>query len=416
MEEADKDNQRYPTYTHKNRDVVLKEFEYAHSAASGQYRYLQYVIGILVAAVTSVTSVMLGTDKKALVIGVPAFILFFGVSYIILRYVAELQKHLVINSRKVVVLRQMLGLDYGKTRLVLPNWRFEGATEPFAIKMFPGWGLKYPIALSLWAVLLAGNLALFCFAEPDFWLIFMILYSTLLMLSFRRTLYDNSENNYLLFAGFLSVLIRVRLVDNVEYIVYRARLAVAEMHRLDFNLDNIKGILIKVEDDSFLEHKGINLRSLFRGIVSNVLMIRNRLNILKSGGSTINMQLARTLFINGDDYNKKIRRKVLEIILAKWINKEFSKTEILEFYLASVRFSRNIMGMPAASFYFFRNSNKKVFSNEEALFLIERISSASATYRQNRVHYLAKKVDCCEVDASKLDDLYKKLKSEGILS
>lgn len=55
-----------------------------------------------------------------------------------LGYVANLRKNKVFAERKIVFLRRAMGINYGKSSLILPSWRIEGADNPFSLRMFPG--------------------------------------------------------------------------------------------------------------------------------------------------------------------------------------------------------------------------------------------------------------------------------------
>ena len=68
---------------------------------------------------------------------------------------------------------------------------------------------------------------------------------------FRRNLNDTHESSFLNIGRFLSKFIRFNLIENFEYTIYRARLEVIEMTRLRVNFENIKLILINIEDKTF---------------------------------------------------------------------------------------------------------------------------------------------------------------------
>ena len=139
--------QYYPTYSYKNRDIVLLEFEEAQRISNSQSKLYGQLANLLLAFVTvGVTALVKSSDNSNVevvtVVRENVFVLNFFLSligFIVLRYFIELQKTIVINSRKAITLRGMLGLDYGHLQLTIPRWRVEGATNPFVIKHFPGW-------------------------------------------------------------------------------------------------------------------------------------------------------------------------------------------------------------------------------------------------------------------------------------
>jgi len=139
--------QYYPTYNYKERDVVLSEFEEAQKIANTQSKLYGQLANLLLAFVTiGITILVKSSDTSNIetitivknnIIILDCFLFVIGI--VILRYFIELQRTIVINCRKVITLRGMLGLDYGHLQLTIPNWRVEGATNPFVIRLFPGW-------------------------------------------------------------------------------------------------------------------------------------------------------------------------------------------------------------------------------------------------------------------------------------
>ena len=112
--------------------------------------------------------------------------------------------------------------------------------------------------------------------------------------------------------------------------------------------------LIATEDSRFYEHKGIDSRSLFRVFFKSLLL--NKSN--SGGGSTISQQLAKNMFGRKKSGPLSILViKTKEAILARRLEKTFTKEEILTFYLNTVSFGENIYGIETASLQYF---NKKV--------------------------------------------------------
>ncbi len=419
----DKFHQHYPTYRHKKRDIVLREFENAQRIANTQSQLFGQLSNILLGIVTISFTLFLRfyETNNAIELGnfFPNYLhlivlLYTSFSFILLVYFTELQKTIILNARKVIILRKILGLDYGSLQLVLPNWRIEGATNPFAIKIFPGWISL--ISLPFWILLISINVILYIVFHNFYipWYYFNILVSGLFAYQFRKKLYDTHETFWLSSIKVLSFIIGLRLVKDFEYIIYRAKLSINELDRLEINRLNIKKILIIIEDKRFYEHKGIDLKALMRGFLSNFSYFRLRKGYLRNGGSTLTMQLARTLFIQTEDYNKFIRRKIIEILLSLfWLDKKFTKKEILDIYLSAVRFTKNTNGIKATADYFFGKHNKKEFSNEEAFLFVERLSSVKSLYSEGRIKALLKKVQngspLMSISQQKLFKLYKRV-------
>ena len=118
--------------------------------------------------------------------------------------------------------------------------------------------------------------------------------------------------------------------------------------------------LLQYEDRRFFRHHGVDLRALARAAVTNV---RNRRVV--SGGSTLTMQVIRIARKNPPrTYLEKIR----EMILALRLELSFSKREILDLHSANAPFGGNIVGIDAASWFYFDRS-PEALSWAEAAFL-----------------------------------------------
>lgn len=395
--------QYYPTYNYQERDVVLAEFEEAQKIANTQSKLYGQLANFLIAFVTVGITLLLKTSDKStnqaiLIVkdNVISLDIFLGIiGLVILRYFIELQRTIVINSRKVITLRRMLGLDYGHLQLTIPNWRVEGATNPFVVKLFPGW-LKFGsspfliIALTLNVFWYFSLPSINCDLLSKYWYISSILITLFYALVFRIQLNETHESFYLSVVKSISKLLRIKLIKDFEYVLYRAKLSVNEKHRLKYQTQNIENILIEIEDSRFKKHKGVDFKAIVRSILSLSKVYRKKKGFLKSGGSTITMQLCRTLLIPSNQ--NPIKRKVIEIFLSLWCEKQFSKADILAFYLTSVRFEKRINGIISATKYFFPNKEDKAYSNEEAFFLIERLSNISSTYRVGRIKNLYERI------------------------
>src|SRR5258705_12999391 len=79
---------------------------------------------------------------------------------------------------------------------------------------------------------------------------------------------------------------------------------------------------VAIEDRRFYSHYGVDPVGLVRAAVANVLH-----RGVSQGGSTITQQLAKNLFLTQE---RTLWRKMQELVLALWLERKFSKTEILE--------------------------------------------------------------------------------------
>jgi len=107
---------------------------------------------------------------------------------------------------------------------------------------------------------------------------------------------------------------------------------------LDALPDHLIQAFIAAEDDRFYEHEGVDLVSVTRAFVKNMVAGR-----IEQGGSTITQQVAGRHY--ADRTQKTIKRKIIELWWALQLEKTLSKYEILELYLNesySVLYSFNL--------------------------------------------------------------------------
>ncbi len=131
--------------------------------------------------------------------------------------------------------------------------------------------------------------------------------------------------------------------------------------------------LIATEDARFYQHSGIDMRSLARVLVKS-LFLRDRGS---GGGSTITQQLAKNMF--GRKSTGIISmpvNKAKEIILARRLERVFSKEDILTLYLNTVSFGENIYGIESAAARFF-NRNIGQLKIEESAVLIGMLKATT---------------------------------------
>jgi penicillin-binding protein 1A len=152
--------------------------------------------------------------------------------------------------------------------------------------------------------------------------------------------------------------------------------------RIEVPLDRMSSTFIKavisVEDQRFYEHGGVDTIRVAAAALRNIEAGRRA-----EGGSTITQQLARQSFLTRD---KTFRRKVKEIILAGYIESEYTKEQILELYLNKVYFGDGLYGVEAASRGYFGKSARELILPEAALLagLIQSPSSYAPTVNLER--------------------------------
>jgi 1A family penicillin-binding protein len=121
-----------------------------------------------------------------------------------------------------------------------------------------------------------------------------------------------------------------------------------EMVPLDSLPDHVRQAFVAVEDRRFYEHGGVDVRRVGGAAVAVV-----RAGGYVEGSSTITMQLARNVFPDRLPARKTLRRKVVEVRVARGIEKRFSKEEILELYLNHIYFGAGVYGIATAARHYF---------------------------------------------------------------
>ena len=101
----------------------------------------------------------------------------------------------------------------------------------------------------------------------------------------------------------------------------------------------------------------------------------------------------------------------IEIWIAIWLNRKFTKQEILNLYIVSVRYDYAVMGLSKAIKHFYGNINKKILTPEESFVLVERLSNVTGTHKQERINYLINK-STVELDLYKINRIYQTLKEQ----
>lgn len=100
--------------------------------------------------------------------------------------------------------------------------------------------------------------------------------------------------------------------------------------------------MICVEDRRFYRHHGVDYKALLRALWA---LVKNDGKVTQ-GGSTITMQLARCMYLSPE---VSWQRKTEEIFIAWELEKNFTKEQILEFYLNNIYFGNGYYGIGTAS-------------------------------------------------------------------
>lgn len=130
--------------------------------------------------------------------------------------------------------------------------------------------------------------------------------------------------------------------------------------------ENLKKIVLLVEDRKFFSHGGINYMSLLRAIFVNITSFR-----FKQGASTITQQLARILL---DDREKSLVRKIKEAQLAFALEYSYEKKQIFLYYLNNVYLGHGAFGFASAAEFYFKKTPSEL--NTEEMIVLASLASA----------------------------------------
>jgi len=173
--------------------------------------------------------------------------------------------------------------------------------------------------------------------------------------------------------------------------------------------DHLIQALVSTEDARFFEHNGIDYRSMMRVLVKSILLMDET----SGGGSTITQQLAKNLFPRQDHGLLTMPvNKLKEMIVARRIEKIYSKEDILALYLNTVPFGDNAFGIETASERFFSKNPGKL-SIQEAAVLVGMLKGTTLysprnnpeTSRRRRNVVLQQMANAGHLDTRQLDSL-----------
>lgn len=139
--------------------------------------------------------------------------------------------------------------------------------------------------------------------------------------------------------------------------------------------------VLAIEDRRFYNHFGIDPIGISRAMATNLIKMR-----YVQGGSTITQQLAKNLFLT---YDRKLTRKIKEVIIAVWLEQELTKDEILSAYMNRVYLGSGTYGFDAAAQLYFGKFAKNVNIHEAAI--LAGLLKAPSKYSPHNNLDLAKK-------------------------
>lgn len=107
---------------------------------------------------------------------------------------------------------------------------------------------------------------------------------------------------------------------------------------------------VAIEDRSFWTNPGYDVKGIVSALLSSIKSGDDA-----RGASTITQQLVKNTYLTSE---RSIERKVKEILISRAITKQFSKREIMEFYVNDICYANGIYGLAGASKAYFNKDVK----------------------------------------------------------
>lgn len=163
---------------------------------------------------------------------------------------------------------------------------------------------------------------------------------------------------------------------------YAGRLYQENRHLIELNEvpEHVQEAFIAVEDRRFYSHAGIDFKSVIRALYQDLMAFDK-----VEGASTITQQLAKNLFLTNE---KSWMRKTKEVMASIYLERHYTKNDILELYLNQVYFGHGVYGIRTASDYYFDKSVEELSVAEGALLagIINAPNYYSPHIDQNRAY------------------------------
>lgn len=128
--------------------------------------------------------------------------------------------------------------------------------------------------------------------------------------------------------------------------------------------------LLAIEDTTFFEHPGVNFDAIFRAVIKDI-----KARKMVEGASTITQQLVKNKLLTRE---KKISRKIKELIYSLKLEQSLTKEQILERYLNEIYFGHGYYGIKTAADGYFHKKLSDLSLKEIAILV--GLPKAPSTY------------------------------------
>ena len=124
----------------------------------------------------------------------------------------------------------------------------------------------------------------------------------------------------------------------------------------------LKDAITSIEDKRFYSHMGIDPIRIAGSFLRNA-----KAGQITQGGSTITQQLVKLAVFSTKKEDQTYKRKIQEIMLALQLEHNYSKEQILTYYLNKVYMANNVYGFGTASHYYFNKELSELSLPQVAL-------------------------------------------------
>jgi len=149
---------------------------------------------------------------------------------------------------------------------------------------------------------------------------------------------------------------------------------------------HVRQAFVAAEDRRFYKHGGVDWRGFVRASLRNVKSFG-----VREGFSTITMQAARNSFVVSQYKNRSLPKKLIEMRVARLMERSLSKDQILQLYLNAIYLGNGVYGVEAASRDLFGKSVGKLTITEGAMLAALPKAPSAYTPRRNPARALARR-------------------------
>jgi penicillin-binding protein 1A len=149
---------------------------------------------------------------------------------------------------------------------------------------------------------------------------------------------------------------------------------------------HVRQAFVAVEDRRFYKHNGVDWYGFVRATLRNVKAMG-----VREGFSTITMQAARNSFVVSQYKNRSLPKKLIELRVARLMEKSLTKDQILQLYLNAIYLGNGVFGIEAASRDLFGKSARNLTVTEAAMLAALPKAPSAYTPRRNPTRAIARR-------------------------